>query len=465
VSRLLDDDKLVRASGYKIKYHPKGAVKELFSNHDDEICLAGPAGTGKTLGILHRCHLVLSKYPGARGFISRKTRASMTNSCLKTFDNHVLKPPDRVHFHKQDQIYFYPNKSELAVIGLDDPERIKSTDWDFGFINEATECSENDAEICTTRLRNWVVPYQQLIYDCNPDRPTHWLKKRADSGLCTMLKSYHKDNPRLWDENNQKWTPEGEKYLAKLRKLSGHRLARLYRGEWVAAEGVVYEGWDPLLHMVNLADLPLGWDEWPHLWCLDWGYQHPLVWGDWIEDPEGRLYLFRQIYQTKMLVEDLAAAVMEITKDDPPPYAIICDHDATDRATFERRTGYKTLPAYKSINTGIQAVQKRLESNWVGRPGLFIIRDSLVKEDTALSTIGKPFKTEDEFDGYSWPDNREKVKDYNQKKDEVPIDKDNHGMDMVRYAVAFVDSLADDPSEFSLIETLGDETEQLISPY
>ncbi len=465
---ILDSADLVKQSGYRIKYHARGAVTKLFSCRDDEVLLDGPAGTGKTLGILHKLHLALSKYPGARAFMARKTRASMTNSCLATYQNHVLKPPDKVHFHKQDQHFLYPNGSMLAVIGLDDPERIKSTDWDLGYINEATEVTENDAEICTTRLRNWILPYQQMIYDCNPDKPTHWLKKRVDKGMVTRYQSRHEDNPRLWDEINQKWTIEGQKYLGKLQRLSGARRSRLYKGEWVAAEGMVYEMWDSNIHMCNIGDLPETWIDWPHFWCFDWGFQHPLVWCDYMEAPDGTLYLCRQIYRTKYLVEDAAADIKELNAGLPAPYAIICDHDAGDRATFERHSGYLTLPAYKSIQHGIQAVQKRLDPNWndTGHPGFYILRDSLVDVDKDLEGEGKPVKTEDEFDGYVWDQKLARSEKSNSKKDELPIDLNNHGMDNVRYAIAFADSIAVDPQdEAECVLTMGDEHAEVISPW
>lgn len=434
-----------------IRYHPKGAALDLFSCREDEILLAGPAGTGKSLAALHKAHLILSKYPGAKGFMARKTRTSMTNSCLATYQDHVLKPADKVHFHKQDQVFNYPNGSMLAVIGLDDPERIKSTDWDFGFIQEATECTENDIEIATTRLRNWVVPYQQLIMDCNPDKPTHWLKRRCDKGLTKMLISIHEDNPRLWNSDLSQWTPEGEKYLAKLKRLTGARRARLYAGQWVASEGLIYEQFDRQIHLISLVDLPDHWDEWTHYWSFDWGFIHPLVWLDWMENPNtGQLILFRQIYRTKVLVEDVAREIMDLTLGERPPMAIICDHDAGDRAVFERHTGLYTLPAYKPINIGIQAVQNRLKSDWCANgPGLLFLRDSLIGVDEALKEEGKPTCTEDEFDGYIWDKRLNLVS--NSSKDELPVDKDNHGMDSTRYEVAFIDSLADDPEEFESV--------------
>ena len=471
---LLENDALVQASGYKIRYHPFGAARDLFHCQDDEILLAGPAGTGKSYSALQKIHLVLSKYPGAQGFMARKTRTSMTNSCLRMFQNQVLKPPDKVKLHKQDQVFNYPNGSILAVIGLDDPDRIKSTEWDIGYIQEATECSENDMEICTTRMRSGFVPYQQVIMDCNPDKPNHWLKVRCDHPRLvhmvdgtekytrtTMLVSIHEDNPQYYDHIHKKWTTKGIAYMAKLDRLSGVRRDRLYKGLWVAAEGLIYGDWDPAVNVINKSDLPMGWKEWPHYWSVDFGFIHPFVWGDWIENPKtGGLYLLHEIYMTKRLVEDHAVQMMEIANG-IAPRAIICDHDAEGRATLERHTGYITLPAYKSIQIGVQGVQARLKPTYSNEPVLFIIRDCLVEEDKELKDAGKPVKTEDEWGGYVWdPKNNEKA---NSKKDELPVDMDNHGMDQTRYIIAFIDDLGIDPQMQNSIIMYDEEVS--ISPY
>jgi len=457
------DPSLLRGSGAKIRYHPHGASKELFSIKDDEVLIAGPKGTGKSLSVLHKHHLILSKVPGARFFMSRKTRTSMTNSCLKMFQQTVLKPADKVHFHKQDQIFYYPNGSELAVIGLDDVDRLNSSEWDGGYIQEATEVTENDWEICTACIRAGKVPFQQLIGDCNPDKPTHWLKVRAEKGLLRHLKSTHEDNPKFYSHSLNRWTVEGEAYMKKLQRLSGVRYKRLYLGEWAAAEGVVYDHWDPHLHLISRHELPLDWVDWPHYWAIDFGFTHPFVWCDYIQAPNGVIYLNRQIFQTKRIVEDHARIIMDLNEGLPGPVAIICDHDAEGRATFERHTGYVTLPAFKLIQPGIQAVQARLlkEEKWDNGPGFFILRDSLYEEDAELKDAGRPYNTQEEFEGYAWDDRINKV--VNSKKDEIPLDKDNHGCDNVRYLISFLDSIADDPSEEEGI--LFNDEDMIISPY
>ena len=62
-----------------------------------------------------------------------------------------------------------------------------STEYDMIYVQEATELTEDDWEALTTRLRNGRAPIQQLIADCNPAEPTHWLKARCDSGQTRML--------------------------------------------------------------------------------------------------------------------------------------------------------------------------------------------------------------------------------------------------------------------------------------
>lgn len=463
---LLARPDLISQLSYKIKYEPKGASLALFSDRSEEVCLVGPAGTGKSLSILHKMHLALSKYPLAKAVMARKTRASMTNSCLDMFQRHVLKPPDKVHFHKQDQCFYYPNGSLLAIVGMDDPERILSTDWDMIYIQEVTELTENDYEVCTTRLRSFVMPYQQMLSDCNPSKPTHWVKKRIDKGQLKMLLSYHTDNPRLYDARHKKWTEQGSAYIGKLERLSGVRRSRFYLGQWVAAEGLVYPGWNPDIHLILRKNLPASSSKWPRYWSHDWGHTHPLVWQEWIENPDnGQLIRTREIYRTGMLVEDLARELYGMTSGEYTPRAIICDHDAEDRKILERHTTYLTLPAYKAINTGIQAVTKRLEPDWCAEgPGLLFVRDSTINEDMLLKEMGSPTSTEGEFDGYIWP-KKKKEDDPNRRTDEVPVDKDNHGMDATRYIVSFIDSVGDDPEEEESILSLGDEFDREISPY
>lgn len=414
----------------RVRYQPYGAARQLFACRADEVLLSGPAGTGKSLSSLQKLHLAASKYPRMRGLIGRKTRVSITESAMVTFEHKVLHPLDGVRFHHGDQEYRYPNGSVIVVAGFDKPTKIHSTEYDMAYVQEATELNVEDWETVTTRLRNGVMPYQQLLADCNPDRPDHWLKQRCDQGVTVMLDSRHQDNPTYWDAAKGVWTSAGLGYLAKLERLTGVRKLRLKDGLWVAAEGLVYDGWDRRIHLLDRFEIPAAW---PRFWVVDFGYTNPFVWQAWAMDPDGRLYCYREIYFTHRLVEDHARTIKQVTQGEPRPRAIICDHDAEDRATLERHLGIKTIAAKKAISPGIQHTAVRLRPAGDGKPRLFFLRDALVETDPELVDAKKPLCSEQEIEGYVWDTSA------GRKRGEQPVDQDNHGMDCTRYVVAHFD--------------------------
>lgn len=386
--------------------------------------IEGPAGTGKSRACLEKLHYCAIQHPGMRGLIVRKTHASLTGSGLVTFIEKVLHPLDRVRFFggsaDKPPAYIYPNGSQLLVGGLDKPSKIMSTEFDLIYVQEATEATEDDWESLTSRMRNGAMPYQQLLADCNPGPPTHWLNLRCERGRTVRLVSRHQDNPTI--------TPE---YLDLLGNLTGFRKARLFEGRWAAAEGLVYD-FDAAVHLVDRFDVPASWRR---LRAIDFGYTNPFVCHWWAVDPDGRMYLYRELYMSGTLVEDHAERIKALSTGERYA-ATVADHDAEDRATLQRR-GVATTPAFKAITPGIQAVQARLKRAGDGKPRLFVLRDCLVERDEVLAEAKRPFSTAQEFDGYVWP----KGADGKPVKEE-PVKVDDHGMDTARYAVAWVDSLA-----------------------
>ncbi|GAG05846.1 unnamed protein product, partial [marine sediment metagenome] len=71
-------------------YEPHGAAKDLFYFQGREVLIEGPAGTGKSRAIWEKLYAVAYKYPGCRILVVRKTRESMTESVLVTWEDKVL---------------------------------------------------------------------------------------------------------------------------------------------------------------------------------------------------------------------------------------------------------------------------------------------------------------------------------------------------------------------------------------
>lgn len=415
-------------------YKPLGAAKLVFDCTDPEVLVSGPSRTGKSRGWLEKTHYLMQTYPRARALWVRKTRSSLTNTALQTFEDHVLgaghplrEGPQRM----SRQSYVYPNGSEIVVGGMDKATRIMSSEYDLVVVFEAIELTVGDWESLLTRLSNGVVPYQQIGGDTNPDKPTHWLKQRCDSGVTRMIFSDHKDNPVLWDSDADTWTERGLAYISKLDKLTGARKARLRYGKWVQAEGAVYENWNEAIHLIDREQMPK--DIKRRFRVVDFGFTNPFVCQWWAEDNDGRLYMYREIYMSQRTVKRHAIDIHRYSEGEVID-TTVADHDAEDRATLAEN-GISTVAAIKDVSVGIQKVQERLNVvEGDKRPRLFIVRDACVEIDEQLAEAGKPTSTVEEITGYAWM----KSADGKPIK-EQPEKVDDHGMDAMRYLVMRVD--------------------------
>ena len=453
------------------RYVPRGAAIELLHARDDEVLICGAAGTGKSRGALEKVHMMCllnGKCPegckqdhkhwarGLQALIVRKTHNSLTSTGLVTYKQHVAAEAMETGLVRwyggsgaEPAQFIYSNGSAIKVGGLDAPTKIMSSEYDIIFIQEATELSITDWEKLSTRLRNGRVSFNQLLADCNPEGPDHWLKLRCDEGKTKMLYSLHQDNPMLFDlraDGSHEPTEAGRAYLAKLDNLTGVRKLRLQGGIWAAAEGVIYEGWNPGVHLSDRKVLP---KQWTRIWGIDFGYVNPFCWQMWAIDPDGRMWLEKEIYVTQMLVEDIwhKKILPTLTMADgvtwkyPKPDWIITDHDAEDRATFERHSGLRTTAALKDVSPGIQACQKRLVVRGDGMPRVLVCRDSLVERDAWLREASLPMGFGGEVTGYVWKAKPQVAAASVQDKPtpDEPLKVNDHSMDTWRYVAAQLD--------------------------
>jgi phage terminase large subunit len=428
-------------------FAPRGGAQRLFASREGEVLLAGSAGTGKSRACLEKVHFMMMLTPGSRGLIVRKTAISLASSALVTWERDVVDCALRdgtLSFFggspREPAQYRYSNGSVVVVGGMDKADKIMSTEYDVIYAQEATELTVDDWEKATSRLRNGVMRFQQLLADCNPSHPTHFLKQRAERGDLVMLESRHEDNPKYVNADGS-YTEQGQAYIVGvLDKLTGVRKLRLRDGLWAAADGVIWEDFDPVTHVVDR--LPEGSEYWNRYWAIDFGFTNPFVLQCWAEDPDGRLYLYREIYHTGLLAEDAAKEILDIvapfdrwgqrTWIEPKPQAIVTDHDAEDRATFERHVGMGTTAAKKDVSPGLQAVATRMRRAADGKPRLFLVKNSVVRLDSSLIERRLPTSTIAEIPGYIWDAGKEKPRKVN-----------DHGCDTTRYIVMYLDGQAE----------------------
>lgn len=382
----------------------RGAAADLFRLKSREILIEGPAGTGKTTAVCLRALQLAERFPGSRVLLVRKTRASMTQSVLVTLEGFPFARSAVSREHRAG--YRLANGSEIVIAGLDNPDRIMSSQYDLICAYEATELVVDDWEKLVTRLRNDVMPWQQAIADCNPSAPGHWLNQRASAGVMRRLRSTHRDNPALWRDGG--WTELGAEYVRRLEGLTGVRRKRLLEGLWAAAEGLVY----PELATATYSEMPEGIARVAA--GVDWGFADPTAVVVGVLGHDGVLRIVEEVYEVGLAIDLLAVRVRQLVEKWKIE-ALFCDPSRADLIAQLRRLGAPARPnQVRQIETGIAMVQQRLARGLLAvSPSCVSLLREAAEYQYALDRGGRPKS--------------------------VPLDASNHAMDALRYLVSGVD--------------------------
>ena len=293
----------------------RGDAFEIQTTTLREWILSGPSETGKTWACLWRLDSLLRETPRAQAALARKTRNTINSTVLVTFRriqelrDALGAAPALPYGGKNPDWFDYPNGSRLWIGGLDDPNKILSSERDWIYINQAEELSLEDWEYLLTRCtgRGAVTKTPMVFGDCNPGAEDHWILKRE---TLKLFHSYHEDNPSLFDEEGNK-TEQGERTMATLDSLTGVRKARLRYGKWVGAEGLFFEEFDEELHTCEPFEIP---GDWPIWGAFDYGFKHPTAFGLLTEDNDGVIYLIGEHVRNKWLAAAHCKAIQDLMK-------------------------------------------------------------------------------------------------------------------------------------------------------
>jgi len=294
---------LSRANHYLAPFQPLPWQIAPWRDKSPIVCLAGPAGTGKSRLAAEKLHGYLMKYPGSTGLALRKTRQSMVNSTVLLLERSIIGRDPRVRHIKSEHRFEYDNGSLLAYGGMADEEQREQIRGvgieggaDIAWMEEAVRFTEQDFFELIARMRGKAAPWQQLIVSTNPGPPSHWIHRSLMLGGQASI--YDKARP----EDNPYNPPQ---YIAFLRMLTGILRQRLWEGKWVQTEGLVYSEFD----LTNLtSDGPI----FPGAFELafDEGYVDPRAILFIQRRPE-RILVFDELYHVRHLAETCVREILE----------------------------------------------------------------------------------------------------------------------------------------------------------
>lgn len=292
-----------------------------------------------------------------------------------------------------------PNGGVVVFKSNDQGREKYQGDWfDLVWLDE-----EHDYDVfeeCEGRVSRVPGGYGHIVLTMSPLKGFTWvyakfLEARAETYEVHNLDAL--ENPYTNLEKMRRW----------LNRLSASRRAARKAGQFSALEGAVYDLVREL-HIVPSQALPA---EWRRFRGIDFGVRHPFCCLWFALDPQDDvLHCYREFYVTERTTKQNGQEINRLNGPDRIEWTVADPADLNARMTLAGECGIATLPAKKAIVEGVGSVQDRLRLDAAGRTHLVI-------HDCCVNTIR-------EFGAYRYPEGNKK---------DIPIDADNHAMDVVRY--------------------------------
>jgi len=175
------------------------------------------------------------------------------------------------------------------------------------------------------------------------------------------------DNPYLAESGD---------YETMLLSLPEHQRKQLLEGNWDIAEGAAFSEFNRAIHVVEPFDIP---STWPKFRACDYGYGSfsAVIW--FAVAPDDSIVVYRELYVTKVLAEDLAVMILQAEEGDKIRYGVLdssCWHKRGDTgpSIAERMImkGCRWRPADRSAGSrvaGKNEVHRRLQiDSFTGAP-------------------------------------------------------------------------------------------------
>ena len=188
----------------------------------------------------------------------------------------------------------------------------------------------------------------RLWFNCNPEGPEHWFYKewieKAESRGALRLHFTMEDNPGLPPEIRQRYE----------RLYTGVFYRRFVLGEWAAAQGLVYDFFDPDKDAAEVPDGPFS------AWrvSVDYGTVNPLSMGLWGEK-NGVWYRVEEVYydsrrEGQQKTDAEYAEMLEQLVAGRDIQRVIVDPSAASFIETLRRKGWQVMKADNDVADGIR---------------------------------------------------------------------------------------------------------------
>jgi hypothetical protein len=329
-----------------------------------ETLFGGAAGGGKSYGQLVDGLLYALKYPKSKQIIFRSTFADLEKSLIRTSMD--LYPLSIADYNSSKHTWKFKNGSivDFGYIQYEkDVYQYQSAEYDVIRFDELTHFTEFMYTYMISRCRG-ANPYPKCIKSStNPGGVGHnWVKERfIDIGAPNVIHTCKLETgetttrifiPSLVQDNKFMLTYDPD-YIKRLDALPEKERRALKYGDWDIFDGQFFTEFKRDIHVIEPFEIP---KDWYIYFVMDYGLDK--LAGYWIAvDYNNNAYVFREVYESNLLVSQARDKIKEMTNESIYLYLAPPDlwnrHKETGKSTadiFEE--GDITL--YKTNNDRIQ---------------------------------------------------------------------------------------------------------------
>lgn len=383
-----------------------GPQSDFLSASETEVLYGGAAGGGKSFAMLADPLRYVGNHKFS-GLLLRRTTEELRDLIRESKTLYTRAFP-KAKWSERDKTWTFPSGAQIWFSFLDRDDDVfryqgQAFSW-IGF-DELTQWPTPFAwEYMRSRLRS-VDPTlpTHMRATTNPGGPGHaWVKKMfispapygkafwatdIETGATLRYPDNHakfpgqplfkrrfipaslKDNPYLYDS--------GE-YELKLLAMPEHQREQLLYGNWDISEGAAFTEWNREIHVVEPFYIPRDWAKFR---SCDYGYgSHTGVLWFAVEPKTDVLYVYRELYVSKVLATDLADMILDLESDDG-----VIRYGVLDSSLWHKRgdtgpslaeqmiaRGCRWRPSDRSAGSRISGkneIHRRLQvDEWLGTP-------------------------------------------------------------------------------------------------
>lgn len=365
--------------------------KKTYNSNKTIVVNRGGARSSKSYSIAQLLVMKLTKEYNRSILVTRKTMPALKITAYKLIID-LLKEYGYYQYcdhNKTDNILIYrPTNTFILFSSLDDVERIKSTEWNYIWMEEASEFKYNDYMILKLRLSAPTDIMNHIYLSFNPISAFHWIKTKVievETEVEEIISTYL-DNPFL-----------SQSYIDMLLEIKDQdkNYWSIYGlGEWGILENIIYSNYS------TINKLPIEFDQ--IVYGLDFGFNHSTVLIQ-VGEQDNELYLSELLYQNKLTNNDVIDKLnLLISNKNDYIYA-----DSAEPARIEeiRRAGFNIRASDKSVKDGIDFCKRK--HLYINKNSVNLIKEIggyKYKEDKDGNALEEPLKfNDDACDAFRYP--------------------------------------------------------------